>query len=1082
MRLADRGPASKDSGRKWGRIAAKYASAVLAVALATVLRWWVVNSFGPMPLYITWYPAVLLVATIAGGGPGVVATLLSVLVADYYFIEPIGKLGIPAANDAVAAGIFIGMGIFLSVLATRLQRARRAEAISVAQEKELNLLNMGNLMTLDLDHRIVHWSEGNRRLYGFDAQEVQGQLSYKILRTHFDQSVEQIHSELTEKGHWEGEVTRWTKDGTQLSVAILWALRRDERGRPLAILEVSTDITRQKLAETSLRQQSEELTQQNDELSQQSEELAHQSEELSKQNEELQTQSEEIQALNTELGQREKVLQTLLDSARLPIGEEKVIEKICHATQEMVGPPATAVVVYEQHGDELQILARAGFDGGDTPASSPAKDSFVEVVMQQDRTACLEDTSLRPDLNYLGVPGHQPFAAVLASPLRIKGKPIGAVSIYSSKTQQWTKEQFSMIEWLAGKCSNAIEAMRLAAEVHQRQKQNEFLANIIEASSQAFGVGYPDGHLGLINKAFEQLTGYSSDELRSIDWAKTLTPPEWLELERQKLDELHHTDLPVRYEKEYIRKDGTRVPIDLLVRLVKDTDGKPLYYHSFITDITERKRVEKSLKDSEQQYRSLFNNLLHAFCHCKMIFDDGGRPVDYVYLEANKAFETMSGFTDVVGKKVTDVIPGVREAHPEMFEIYGRVAMTGKPEKFELHFSPTGLWFDVSAYSTKKGYVAIIFDNITVRKQAEELTGRLAAIVENADDAIISNDLNGIVQSWNLGAEKIFGYAAGEAVGRNISFLVPPGNVDEVPGSIKRILQGEHIENVESVRMHKDGTIVPVSLTVSPIKDAGGTIIGVSKIVQDMTDRKKAEAEVLKLSKDMAIRNLELESANREMETFIYSISHDLRAPIRAMSGFAKLINEDYAGNLDAQGQDYLGRILKGAVKSTQLIDDLLRLSKITRQEIDRIEVNLSKIALKAVEELREANHERDIDVVVQEGLSALVDPRLIEIAVSNLLGNAWKFTSNTENARIEFASTQKGGKTVYYVRDNGVGFDSTYANKMFLPFHRLHSEREFEGTGIGLAIVERVIQRHGGQVFAEGEVGKGATIYFTLG
>src|SRR5208337_520692 len=184
----------------------------------------------------------------------------------------------------------------------------------------------------------------------------------------------------------------------------------------------------------------------------------------------------------------------------------------------------------------------------------PAKDSFVGLVIQQNRTACLENTSLRPDLNYLSVPGYQRFAAVLCSPLRINGKPIGAVSIYSSKTQQWTKEQFRLIEWLAAQCSNALEALRLAAEVQKGQKQNEFLANILEASSQAFGVGYPDGRLGLVNKAFEQLTGYSSDELRSADWVKTLTPPEWLELERKKLDELQRTGLPVRYEKEYICK------------------------------------------------------------------------------------------------------------------------------------------------------------------------------------------------------------------------------------------------------------------------------------------------------------------------------------------------------------------------------------------------------------------------------------------------------------------------------------------------------------------------------------------------
>jgi light-regulated signal transduction histidine kinase (bacteriophytochrome) len=200
------------------------------------------------------------------------------------------------------------------------------------------------------------------------------------------------------------------------------------------------------------------------------------------------------------------------------------------------------------------------------------------------------------------------------------------------------------------------------------------------------------------------------------------------------------------------------------------------------------------------------------------------------------------------------------------------------------------------------------------------------------------------------------------------------------------------------------------------------------------------------------------------------------------MSGFAKILHEDYAGKLDEKGQDYLDRIFKGSVKSTQLIDDLLHLSKISRQELGRIKTDLSRRVSKIVEQLREMNPGRNIDVVVQEGMTASADPRLIELALTNLLSNAWKFTAKQEKARIEFGSMEKDGKIVYYVRDNGAGFDMTYADKMFWPFHRLHADKEFEGTGIGLTIVERIIHRHGGKVWAEGEVGKGATVFFTLG
>jgi PAS domain S-box-containing protein len=264
-----------------------------------------------------------------------------------------------------------------------------------------------------------------------------------------------------------------------------------------------------------------------------------------------------------------------------------------------------------------------------------------------------------------------------------------------------------------------------------------------------------------------------------------------------------------------------------------------------------------------------------------------------------------------------------------------------------------------------------------------------------------------------------------------------------------------------------------------------------AELLQEVTERKKAEADVLKLSEDMAVRNVELEAVNKELESFIYSVSHDLRAPIRTMAGFSKIIEEDYADKLDAQGKDYLCRIQGGSEKATMLIDDLLRLSRITRQEMDRLDVDMSAKAASIVAELRESNSGRNVDVKVQPGLKASADPRLIEVVLSNIVGNAWKFTSKTPDARIEFGMIERetrntqpgtGSEIVYFIRDNGAGFDQAYAEKMFWPFQRLHSDREFEGTGIGLAIVERVIRRHGGKVWAEGVPNKGATVYFTLG
>ena len=251
---------------------------------------------------------------------------------------------------------------------------------------------------------------------------------------------------------------------------------------------------------------------------------------------------------------------------------------------------------------------------------------------------------------------------------------------------------------------------------------------------------------------------------------------------------------------------------------------------------------------------------------------------------------------------------------------------------------------------------------------------------------------------------------------------------------------------------------------------------------------KLSEEKISRLNEELRESVVKLEAVNRELEAFSYSVSHDLRAPLRHISGFAGSLAEDYADSLGDQGKDYLARIRLGAEKMDRLINDLLRLSQISQQEMNRGDVSLSKMAASVLQGLREAGPGRNVDINVLEGIRAAADLRLMEIVLSNLLGNAWKFTSKTDNARIEFGmmenqSLHPSGKgAVYYVKDNGAGFSPEYMEKMFWPFQRLHSDKEFEGTGIGLAIVERVIRRHGGRVWAEGEVGKGATVYFTLG
>jgi light-regulated signal transduction histidine kinase (bacteriophytochrome) len=311
-------------------------------------------------------------------------------------------------------------------------------------------------------------------------------------------------------------------------------------------------------------------------------------------------------------------------------------------------------------------------------------------------------------------------------------------------------------------------------------------------------------------------------------------------------------------------------------------------------------------------------------------------------------------------------------------------------------------------------------------------------------------------------------------IGAPISILVPPGRIGEEPAILDRLKRGERVEPFETVRRRKDGQNIDVSVTISPIHDSRGQVIGASKVARDISDRKRAE-EALARAKEAT------DAANRELEAFSYSVAHDLRAPLRGIDGFSQALLEDYSDKLDEEGQRHLRWVRDSAQRMAQLIEGLLSLARISRGDLRRERVDLSDLARVTAARLKASEPERNVEFLIAEGLTATGDSRLLGIVLENLLANAWKFTRKQARARVEIDCDERDGIPVFFVRDNGAGFDMAFASKLFGVFQRLHTSEEFEGTGIGLATVQRIIRRHHGRIWAEGSVGGGATFYFTV-
>ncbi len=627
--------------------------------------------------------------------------------------------------------------------------------------------------------------------------------------------------------------------------------------------------------------------------------------------------------------------------------------------------------------------------------------------------------------------------------------------------------------------------VHIVKDISDRKKAEEALRYSAEKFALAFNQSpslmcinsFPEGRYVDANDAYLHALGCKREDLIGH------TPADlglWIDKSEPKafLKQLYKTGAARNFELR-VRDLQGNMHWGLHSALIINISNSP-FILTQIMDITERKVMEEKMRENEKRYKRITENMSGFVSE----MDAQG-----IFRYNSPSIRMILGY-DPEELNHTNAFDFV---HPEdrdrVIDKYMEGVRTESEKEVEQRYrckDGTYIWLRSSGrpiYGSDGKNIGMVVNSIdiTERKQAEEELNQIQlineAILESVPGILYLYDDTGHLVRWNKQHEVLTGYSGDEIKGRYIMdwFGDLEPDTSQIQKGISDVMEKGYA-TAEGRLLTKEGRAIPMIFTGVKLTISGRNyLLGVGL---DINERKKAEEEIIRLNETLEQR---VKERTAELEAFSYSVSHDLRAPLRTVDGFGQALLEEYEDKLDEQGKSYIARMKRATNKMGNLIEDMLKLSRISRSEMDIVPVNLSQIAKAVAEELQSSRPDRRADITIAEDLMDYADQRLMRIVLENLMGNAWKFTGKKERPEIEFAAKTEGGKKVYFVRDNGAGFNMENSKKLFAPFQRFHSAEEFSGTGIGLALIQRIIIRHGGSVWAQSQPDKGTTIYFTL-